>query len=122
MERKNYHGIDVQNIALICHEANKAYCRVHGDPSQPSWDDAPEWQKESAINGVKFHLENPGAGPSGSHENWLAEKLKAGWKYGPEKNPDKKEHPCCVPYADLPEYQQGKDYLFTAIVEILKGS
>jgi len=113
--------VNVVQVARICHEANRAYCRTIGDESQPFWDDAPEWQKTSAINGVKYHLNALEAGqeplPSMSHENWLKEKVEQGWKYGPTKDPDKKEHPCCVPYDDLPVEQKLKDFIFAAIVK-----
>jgi len=107
-------------IAEVCHEANRAYCRTLGDLSQPAWVDAPEWQRNSAINGVNFHLDNPNAGPSASHENWLREKIADGWKWGPIKDPERKEHPCCIPYDQLPEAQKRKDALFIAIVHALK--
>ena len=109
-------GVSAEHIAKICHQANKAWCEVLGDNSQPSWEDAPEWQKTSVINGVKFHVENPDAKASASHESWLAEKKKDGWKYGKVKDADKKEHPCYVPYEQLPIQQQLKDYIFRATV------
>ena len=107
-------------IAEVCHEANRAYCRTLGDFSQPAWVDAPEWQRNSAINGVNFHIDNPGSPPSASHDNWLAEKIASGWKYGPIKDPELKEHPCCVPYEKLSDDQKKKDKLFIAVVEALK--
>ena len=106
-------------IAAICHEANRAYCKTIGDDSQPAWDDAPEWQKQSACNGVSFHLENPEAGPSGSHVNWMADKEKDGWVYGETKDPEAKTHPCMVPYSELPREQQIKDFIFVGIVHSL---
>ena len=102
-------------IAEVCHEANRMYCESIGDFSQQRWLDAPEWQRESAINGVNTLINNPGVSPSASHEVWLDYKLRDGWKYGPVKNPELKEHPCCVPYTKLPEAQKLKDVLFTAI-------
>jgi len=66
-----------------------------------------------------FHRENPNANASHSHEQWLKEKRDNGWKYGPVKDPDKKEHPCFVPFDKLPREQQAKDYLFKAIVNSL---
>lgn len=110
----------VNDIAQVAHETNRAYCSTIGDDSQPTWEDAPDWQKESAINGVQFHLENPNAGCSGSHENWLKVKYADGWKYGEVKDPEKKEHPCCVPYEELPEQQKVKDALFVGVVRALK--
>jgi hypothetical protein len=106
-------------IARVCHEVNRAYCQSIGDFSQPSWEDAPDWQKTSAINGVRFHIDNPHAEPSASHEKWLEEKRAAGWKYGAVKNPDTKEHPCFVPYSTLPVEQRAKDFLFIAVVHAL---
>lgn len=106
----------VKDIAKICHEANKALCESLKDNSQPSWEYAPNWQKDSAILGVEFNLENPNAPASLSHDCWLDQKVKEGWVYGPEKNPEKKEHHCMVPYNELPIEQQVKDHLFKAIV------
>jgi hypothetical protein len=108
-------------VAQVCHEANRAYCETIGDFSQPTWADAPDWQKESALKGVDFHLSGLIAGekpsPSASHESWLEEKTRQGWKYGPLKNPHTKEHPCFLPYDQLPPEQRMKDYIFAAIVE-----
>jgi hypothetical protein len=110
----------VGKIARVCHETNRAYCETLGDYSQQMWYLSPPWQQESAVNGVKFHLKNPGSPPSASHNSWLKEKLDTGWKLGPTKNPDKKEHPCIVPYDELPEEQKKKDKLFIAVVEALR--
>jgi hypothetical protein len=106
----------VEDVAKICHEANRSLCQTHGDFSQTSWDDAPEWQKESAIKGVKFVLENPNSPASASHDSWLKEKLENGWSYGEVKDVDKKLHPCMVPYDQLPKHQQAKDHLFKGVV------
>jgi hypothetical protein len=107
-----------EDIAKICHEANRAYCQTIGDNTQLPWEEAPAWQRESAVNGVEFSRANPDAPPSASHDSWLAEKERAGWKYGPVKDPDKKEHPCFVPYDQLPESQKVKDELFQAIARV----
>jgi hypothetical protein len=107
-------------IAAACHAINAAYCASQGDTSQPTWAEAPDWQKQSAVAGVEMHLANPQATPEQSHESWLAVKLADGWKYGKTKDADKKVHPCCVPYAKLPAAQKAKDFLFKAVVEVLK--
>lgn len=106
-------------IAKVCHEANKALCESLGDLSQVAWEDAPQWQKDSAINGVLFNLSNPDAPASSSHDCWLEEKRQTGWSYGKVKDVDKKEHPCFVPYEELPIEQKAKDYLFKNIVSSL---
>lgn len=111
--------IDNNMIAEMCHTVNKTWCEINGDDSQPSWDDAPDWQKQSALNGVVFHQLNPSAGDSASHDNWVREKLEAGWTYGKFKDPEKKTHYCLVPFEELPLAQQKKDALFRAIVHAL---
>jgi hypothetical protein len=107
-------------IARVCHEANREYCSTLGDHTQPPWDEAPEWQTDSAVSGVEFHLANPEATAAASHENWLKDKAADGWKYGPVKDPEKKEHPCFCPFDQLPIEQQKKDKLFKAIVDALR--
>ncbi len=111
--------MDSAAIARVAHEVNRAYCASLGDHSQPSWEEAPDWQRKSAITGVEFTIANPDATPSDSHVSWLAEKERDGWKYGPVKDPAKKEHPCFVAYNDLPVEQRTKDYLFQAVVRSL---
>lgn len=110
-----------ETIAKVCHEANRAYCQSIGDMSQPSWEEAPDWQKKSAINGVLFHMNTLTMGstpmPSASHESWLKEKQADGWKYGKVKDPEKKEHPCFVPFDELPVEQKLKDYIFCSVVK-----
>ena len=112
-------AMTVTSIASICHEANRAYCAAIGDYSQKSWCAAPDWQRASAVNGVEFLLANPEAGPSASHDSWLREKYRGGWKYGPVKDELKKEHPCYKPYEDLAPDQKIKDTLFHSIVRAL---
>lgn len=103
--------------ARAAHEVNRAYCIAIGDNSQPSWEEAPDWQKSSALNGVDGVL--AGNTPEQSHESWLAQKAATGWKYGPVKDPEKKEHPCFVPYCDLPLEQRAKDGVFVAVVRAM---
>jgi hypothetical protein len=107
-------------IAEVCHEANKKWCEANGDYSQKNWNDAEQWQRDSAVNGVKFKLANPDAGHDAQHNSWLKEKVEQGWIFGREKDTEKKTHPCIVPFEELPEFQQKKDALFGAIVDALK--
>jgi hypothetical protein len=107
------------HTARVCHEVNRAYCQAIGDDSQPSWEDAPEWQKESALLGVDLHTHND-VGPEASHESWMAQKIADGWEYGLVKDPVLKIHPCIKPFADLPKEQQIKDYLFRSVVHAMR--
>lgn len=102
-------------VARACHEVNRAYCQALGDSSQPAWEDAPDWQKDSAMLGVELHMSGD-HGPEASHASWMAQKVADGWVYGETKDPEKKTHPCLVPFEQLPKEQQAKDYLFRAVV------
>jgi len=111
--------MNATEIARVCHEVNKAYCEALGDTSQPTWGDAPQWQKDSALMGVALHTSGD-HGPEKSHESWMAQKLVEGWVYGPYKDPENKRHHCIVPFAELPAAQQAKDFIFRAVVHALR--
>lgn len=111
--------MDETEIARVAHEVNRAYCQAIGDSTQPSWDDAPKWQRDSAVDGVLYHLANPGATPKQSHENWLRRKRETGWRHGEQKDPANRLHPCMMPYDELPVAQRVKDSLFMAVVRAL---
>lgn len=108
-------------IARVCHEANRAYCESIGDTSQPSWNDAPDWQRKSAVYRVRAVYDGSVSQPSDSHTSWMTEKLRDGWRYGPTKDPESKLHPCLVSFSELPPEQQTKDHLFFAIAKVLLG-
>lgn len=112
----------IEDIAFVCHEANRAYCHTLGDDTQKTWAEAPKWQQESALKGVEYNIANPDAPPSGSHDSWLEQKRADGWKYGETKDAEKKEHPCFLPYEQLPIEQRRKDSLFKAVVAALTAT
>lgn len=113
--------LTIVDIARICHEANRALCIANNDHSQMSWESAPEWQIDSCVAGVRFVLMNPDTTPDAQHKHWMDVKSIDGWKYGPDKNPETKEHPCMQPWSELPETQRVKDVLFGSIVRTLGG-
>jgi len=107
-------------IARVCYEANRAHCMNIGDHSKSTWDLAQKWVKEGLEQAVIEVLEDPNRPPETNHERWMAVKEEAGWKHGPVVAPDLKEHPCMLPYDQLPDSEKIKDSLFLAIVNALK--
>ena len=43
------------------------------------------------------------------HEVWAQSRISQGWTYGPERSDALKQHPCLVPYEDLPEVEKAYD-------------
>jgi hypothetical protein len=117
---KSTPSLEVLQIAMVCHQANKAWCEANDDNSQKDWHGAEDWQRQSAIMGVEFRLNNPNAGKDSQHNAWMQDKINDGWVYGDVKDAVAKTHPCIVPFEQLPEFQQKKDALFCAIVDSLK--
>jgi hypothetical protein len=107
-------------IAAVCHEANRRLTVIVQDvPVQPPWEDCGADMQASSVRGVEFALANPDAPPSAQHDAWMNERLGQGWRLGPVKNVETKEHPALVPYGQLPLGVQHKDALFKAIVAAL---
>jgi hypothetical protein len=117
---KSTPSLEVLQIAMVCHQANKAWCEANNDNSQKDWNEAEDWQRQSAIMGVEFRLKNPNAGKDAQHNAWMQDKINDGWVYGDIKDAVAKTHPCIIEFEKLPEFQQKKDALFCAIVDSLK--
>ena len=43
------------------------------------------------------------------HDVWAETRIKQGWKYGEQRDDNKKTHPCLVPYKDLPDEEKEYD-------------
>lgn len=52
------------------------------------------------------------------HEVWARTRMEQGWTYGKVRNDALKQHPCLVPYEDLPEEE--KVYDRNSSVETIK--
>ena len=43
------------------------------------------------------------------HEVWAQSRISQGWTYGAERSDALKQHPCLVPYNELPEVEKAYD-------------
>ena len=41
-----------------------------------------------------------------AHEVWAQERIAQGWRLGPERNDQRKEHPSLIPYEELSESEK----------------
>ncbi len=53
-----------------------------------------------------------------NHDIWAEERIRQGWSYGEARNDERKENPCLVPYAELPESE--KEYDRNTAIGVLK--
>ena len=44
-----------------------------------------------------------------AHDIWAESRIAEGWTFGPNRNDEKKETPCLVPYSQLPEGEKEYD-------------
>lgn len=111
----------IDNIARICHEANRALqISINDEVISKSWDETPSNIKSSAYSGIYFVLENENCSPEELHNKWMNDKIIHGWSYGNKKDEIKKTHPCINIYGKLPMTQKLKDNLFRTMVLTLK--
>lgn len=108
-----------EEVARIAHEALRVYCEINGEPLMPHWEDAEQWQKDSTLHGVEVVASNPSIRPSVLHDEWLEHKRSTGWRFGTDKDAEKKTHPCMVEFHGLPVRQQAKDRLFVSVVQAM---
>src|SRR6267142_3092272 len=46
---------------------------------------------------------------SNTHDSWAKQRIAEGWRYGPRRDDERKEHPDLVPYERLPEVEKQYD-------------
>jgi hypothetical protein len=109
-------------IALLCHEANRAYCRVIGDPIQRPWHELETEHRDDLTGAVTFVLEHPLVAAVDLHERWRSVRTAQGWTWGPRVDFLERRHPGLVDYHLLPDAQARKLELFIGIVSALRAA
>lgn len=110
--------LTVEQLAEICHEANRGYQAATGHDfiSQP-WATCPTISREATIAGVEQVME--GLTPEECHHNWVALRREQGFLVG-NNDHFAHTHPNMVPYDQLPAREQQKNLLFAGVVNSLK--
>jgi len=109
------HDEAVVAAARAAHEANRVLCEALGQSHYGSWEECPQEIRDSVLSGVEEVRKHPGRTPRESHQAWADWKRAQGWKAGPEKSVERKEHPNLVPFEELPVAEQSKDSIFLAV-------
>jgi hypothetical protein len=58
--------------------------------------------------------------PEELHDDWVKAYESMGWRYGPNRDPERRTHPDMVPYDDLEPRERDKDAVFVALCEIAR--
>lgn len=98
------------DVARIVHAANSALRAAIWEPVVPLEEYVSNGRFAGVVQGVLDQLVDPVDDGEASHERWLKSMDAQGVT----------DHPCQVPYDQLPPAQQAKDELFRAIVEYLE--
>lgn len=81
---------------MKCNETDKECCRPQ------STDTGDVVLPESLMPLIEALAENV-------HDTWAKGRMDEGWTYGPVRDDARKQHPCLVPYSDLPESEKAYD-------------
>jgi class 3 adenylate cyclase len=87
----------VWSVVLICIILSVSY--------QPNPLDASGVQLNPSIMELAEYLAR------NTHDVWAKARVSEGWKYGPQRNDDRKEHPGLIPYEELPDSEREYDRL-----------
>jgi hypothetical protein len=106
----------IEKIAVVVHEALRAWQRVNEQTVSPCWEEA-TWERESTLEAVRDALKDPT--PGRQHERWREERLAQGWTFGLEKDTEAKTNPALVPFEELSTVEIAKDHLIISITQTL---
>lgn len=108
--RKQYHELDDEDLARICHEAHLALrIGLNDSADDMHFDALPQERKDVVINQVRLFRE--GKTLAEVHQAWVDWMLGQGWHPARpmnDKDPARKLHPNMRPYEDLPVEEQAK--------------
>jgi hypothetical protein len=111
-----------ERIAKASYEATRAWREAAdeaaGGTPRAQWDEAEQWRRDSALEGVKRAVLD-GRTPEQLHESWRKDRLERGWKHGPVRNAKKKEDPHLKPFAELGDSLKRKSDLFASVAHTL---
>jgi hypothetical protein len=114
--------LTVEQFGRLNHALRREVARIFGDGTvPPDWDDAPEWMHADSARDARELLGNPGMMAEDGHGRWMRQKIAEGWKWGPVRDDEKKEHPSIRPFDQLPPGERLKDLLRVSLAGSLSG-
>lgn len=122
LERKDNHYSRIEQAARTAHEAIRALQIAHNEEGIAlPWNEVAKDIRYSCKIGVQRVMDNPDVTSEELHASWIETKLSQGYKYGPVRNDERKEHHCLVPYHELSAHDRSKDLIFRNVVKAVLG-
>lgn len=98
---------EVENIARICWETNRALqVRDMEELPEPPWDAAPHTRKKALMFLVTQVLEGAVLSPEEAHNCWWGYLADKRWEYARVKDFGERKHPSLRPWAELTPREQ----------------
>jgi hypothetical protein len=108
-----------EHMASVCHEAYRQYSATRQRYVVLPWSVTAKDKRDDEVAAVRYLTLHPNATPQHMHDHLGREKMKDGWKYGPEKSDINKTDPFLCAFEKLPEEQRTKARLFVAVTRAL---
>jgi len=108
-----------EQIAMTCHAVHNVHCAENNQHVIP-WEEKSDTHRAMVVIVVESILEGLIESPEEAHENFVAFKQAAGWRYGPEFSTQEKTNPRLCNYEALKKEEKAKDLYFFAVVNSYK--
>jgi hypothetical protein len=109
-----------EQLARLCHEADRVLCGLQGDARVLPWDLLDEGAQDELVASVREILETPEVSDEARYLRWASRQRAQGWVYGPVRSVPKKVDPGLLDYGALPSERRVRWSLFAAIVRSLR--
>lgn len=121
-DRQSSYNHSIEIAARAAHEAIRALQIAHNEEGIAlPWNEVAKDIRDSCKIGVQRVMDNPDVTSEELHASWIETKLSQGYKYGPVRNDELKEHHCLVPYDQLSPHDRSKDLIFRNVVKAVLG-
>lgn len=121
-DRHASYNYAIETAACAAHEAIRALQIAHNEEGVAlPWNEVAKDIRDSCKIGVQRVMDNPDVTSEQLHESWMQTKFEQGYKYGPARNDELKEHHCLVPYHELSPHDRSKDLIFRNVVKAVLG-
>jgi len=96
-----------QQLARLCHEADRVLCSMQGDARVSPWETLDEKTQDEVVAAVREVLEHPELTDEARHARWLRQRREAGWIYGPVRSIPGRTDPALLEYGALSSERLG---------------